>query len=233
MAHGSSKPPYGVTGAYEAFVEAFRLIGENADGPVQIPSKGVPACFRPLGGGQAEFKLPLWLKGWPHKKLGGEGRLHVVIQAMEVLQAPDWDLVKSTVYADYYVVSDSAAKLAQCLHYDFVAGGQPGHPLFHVQLSNEPISSGDSEDVGLDLNVEPPAPSLCGVTTRIPTADMTLVSVLYCLVADHLGAGALTEFRDKVLAIQDRLPRLSYTTLKKNIEQSSHFKSSHWFVQAS
>lgn len=230
MSNGAGRPPYEVTSAYERFVEAFRLAVENANGVVALSSSGVLNSFHAAGAANAEFRLSLWLKQCPHRRLGNK-RLDVVIRALEKLQGPSWDLIQSTVYANYFVVSNSTARLVQSLHYDFVAGGQECHPLFHVQLTDEPIDAAGVRDINLDLEVKlPDEPNMCWVTTRIPTPDMTLASVLYCMVADHLGPGIFREFESRVLSIQDKLPRLGYAALKNSVDSSLHFKSSHWFA---
>jgi hypothetical protein len=58
------------------------------------------------------------------------------------------------VYLNYFVVSSSDARLVQALHYDFVEGGQTNHPLFHVQLSNEPIPEAELRATGFDLELK-------------------------------------------------------------------------------
>jgi hypothetical protein len=169
----------------------------------------------------------MWVKGLPHRRLGNK-RLDLVIRALERFKTPSWDLIKSTVYANYLIVSDSTGRLVQSLHYDFVAGGQPCHPLFHAQLTHE-LAAVEGIEVDIELKLQD-EPNLCWVTTRIPTSDMTLASVLYCLVADHLGPGIFDEFQKRFLSIQERLPRLSYGALKDSVSKSGHFKSSHWLA---
>jgi hypothetical protein len=122
-------------------------------------------------------------------------------------------------------------QLVQSLHYDFVDGGQANHPFFHVQLTDESMPEGDLRSVGFELQLDvSEEPSQCWVDTRIPTPDMTLASVLYCLVADHL-AEIFSQFAESVDAVQDRLPTLRFEALTKSLQKSSlHFKSSHWFA---
>ena len=181
---------------------------------------------------QILLKSRFYLKGWPCRQLGRSKRLDVVVKALETFSRPLWSLTKSTVYVNYFVVSDSGARLVQALHYDFVMGGQTDHPFFHVQLSNEPISTDDLRSTGCELEL-PKQDSVneCWVTTKIPTPDMTLASVIYCLVADHLGANSFARFAETVDSIQKRLPPPSFDSIRKSIEESSmHFKSSHWFA---
>jgi hypothetical protein len=134
---------------------------------------------------------------------------------------------------NYFVVSDSNARLAQSLHFDFVEGGQTDHPMFHVQLTAEQIPTDELRMTGFDLEVELPGQANeCWVTTRIPTPDMTLASVLYCMVADHLGTHFFKDFAERVNSLQERLPRPSFDALlKKSFQKSpTHLKGSHWFA---
>jgi hypothetical protein len=227
MSAKTVKAPNDLGSAYESCVRAFQQAVEDANGDAILPARPVLNSFESTGATTAEFRLSMWLKNWPHRKLGNK-RLDIVIRALERFQVPSWDLTQSTVYANYFVVSEAKAHLVQSLHYDFVAGGQTCHPLFHVQLTHELI---DLEGIEVDIELKlQDDPSLCWVTTRIPTSDMTLASVLYCLVADHLSEGIFREFEKHFLSIQERLPRLSYGPLKDSVSNSEHFKSSHWFA---
>ena len=158
--------------------------------------------------------------------------MDIVVKALETFNKPSWLLTKSSVYLNYFVVSDSAADLVQSMHYDFVDGGQADHPFFHLQLTDELIPESDLRSTGFDLEIRLlKQPNECWVTTRIPTPDMTLASVLYCVVADHLGAVSFKQFAENVHSIQDRLPPPSFEALKKSLQKTSvHFKSCHWFA---
>jgi hypothetical protein len=229
--------PSEIVSAYEGFLEAFREAVENADGKVSFPDKPLPSCFIDSGNSTTvAFKRCLHLENWPSRHLSRGKRLDVVILACEEITRGTWSLKRSTVYLNYFVISNSKARLVQSLHYDFLEGGQTDHPLFHVQLTNEPIAKQDRLTVGFDLELEPLEQSNeCRLTTRIPTPDMTLASVLYCLVADHWADSKRTKifipFAKQVRSIQDRLPTLRFDTLKKSLQSSTkHFKSSHWFA---
>lgn len=223
--------PNSIGSAYEDFLEAFRMAAEDADRTVKFPDKPVRACFSQLGE-TCEFDRCLYLQGWPSRRLAKDKRLDIVIRVLETFKQPGWLLTKSTVYLNYLVVSNSKAVLAQSLHYDFVEGGQTNHPFFHVQLDNEPIPEVELRSTGFDLELDLPNPlNECWVTTRIPTPDMTMASVLYCLVADHLGDDIFKQFAESVHSVQDRFPLLSFDLVKNSLQKSDgHFKSSHWFA---
>jgi len=223
-------PPNNVRSAYEEFLEAFRTTVEAANHELSQPLRPLKSSFVDAGdSSRAAFMWSFYLKGWPCKRLPRTKRLDVVVKALETFTRPSWALSKSTVYVNYFVVSDSDAKLVQSLHYDFVEGGQDDHPFFHVQLSDELIPEDDLRSTGFELSV-PSSANECWVTTRIPTPDMTLASVIYCLVADHLGAINFSEFAQNVESIQNRLPAPSFETIRKSLDRTTaHFKSSHWF----
>ena len=111
-------------------------------------------------------------------------------------------------------------------------GGSGVYFFSSVQWPHEPIPEDELRSTGFDLQLKLQEPSSeCWVTTRIPTSDMTLASVLYCLVADHLGAAFFGQFAERVHSIQERLPPPGFDALKDSIQKSlAHFKSSHWFA---
>jgi hypothetical protein len=224
--------PHWLWGTYEAFLDnEFRTAAEEAGKDVKF-DRPIASCFSRLSKEKTEFKRCLYLKGWPCKNLGPSKRLDIIVKILETFTTSEWSLVKSTVYLNYLVVSNSIAHLAQSLHYDFVAGGQLDHPLFHVQLTLEPIQESDLLNEGFYDKLKLPRGRECWVTTRIPTPDMTFPSVLYCLVADHLGAGIFKKFSENVDSmLKDRLPAPNCDRLQASLRKStSHFKSSHWFA---
>jgi hypothetical protein len=143
-----------------------------------------------------------------------------------------WILQKSTVRLNYIVVVNDVGKLAQALHFDFDENGQADHPFFHAQLTDEPISAEECLTGHLDFELQSSADrNDCHLTVRIPTCDMTLHSVLYCLAADHFGGPIFSQFAKKVDAMHDRLPPLRFDALRESVATSpKHLKSIHWFA---
>jgi hypothetical protein len=226
--------PNKIRSAYEDFLEFFRIAVEDNAGWVFSPDRPLGSCFTDSGQASVEFKRCLYAKNLPCKYLGGSKRLDVVIFGLEELEKDDpWRVKKSTVYLNYFIVSDGKAQLVQALHFDFDEEMQANHALFHLQLSNDLIPDEDRRSAHFDLELQPPGQANeCRVTTRIPTPDMTLTSVLYCLAADHLRSDIFGQFAERVGPIQDRLPPLHFDALKSSVEKSSlHFKSSHWFAR--
>jgi len=225
--------PNQVRSAYDDFLNFFQIAVEDNDGQVFFPDAPLHSSFTDSGRASVEFKRCLYIKNLRCLRLGAGKRLDVVIVGMEELVKNDpWRVKRSTVYLNYFVVSDDAAQMVQSLHFDFDEKGQPDHAFFHVQLSDQLISEGDRLSAHFDLPLQAIAQSNeCWVTTRIPTPDMTLTSVLYCLAADHLRSDIFGQFADKVDPIQGRLPPLRFDALKGSVEKSLlHFKSFHWFA---
>jgi hypothetical protein len=225
--------------AYETVLESFRTAVEEAGRQVFFPDRPVASSFTGSGQATVEFKRCLYLRDLPSRQLSGSKRLDVVIMASEELQKGTgeherelWTLRKSKVQLNYIVVGDGIGKLAQALRFDFDQAGQPDHPFFHVQLNDELIAAGECLTGHVDFEVQIPSErSECCVTTRIPTCDMTLASVLYCVAADHLGGPIFKQFAQKVISLEDRLPPLRFDALKNSIATSPlHFKSVHWFA---
>lgn len=226
--------PNPISSAYDDFLGKFREAAEDSACTVALPNRPIRNSFFPLGDGSgASFVTSLYIKKLPSRRLAGKKRLDVAVRALETLKKPDWSITKSTVYLNYFVVSEDAVQLVQSMHYDFVKGGQNGHPMFHLQLDTDTIPANDLHELGMDTEKLklPNAENECWVTTRIPTSDMTLPSVLYCLAGDHLPEPIFSQFAQKTRTIQDRFPRLEFEALKKSIAAvPPHFKSSHWFA---
>ena len=231
--------PNKVRAAYEDILYSFQTAVEQLSGQVFFPDRPVASCFTRSGNTTVEFKRCLYLKGLPSRRLSGSKRLDLVIMVLEELErvtgehdSDEWTLRKSTVQLNYFVVANGIGKLAQSLHFDFDQAGQADHPFFHVQLTDDQIVADECMTEHKDFEIQAPSePSECYVTTRIPTCDMTLASVLYCVAADHLRGAIFTQFAQKVDVIQNALPSLRFDALKTSVGRSPlHFKSAHWFA---
>lgn len=228
--------PNTIRGAYETFFEAFRKAGNMDNVSVSFSTLPLPDCFTDSGSkATVEFNRCVYLKDLRCQRLPGSKRLHVVIRVREeiIKVNGEWLLAHSTVYLNYFVVSNSTALLAQSLHYDFKDGGQPNHPFFHVELTDELIPVEHIRSTGFDLELKLPEQQVeCWVTTRIPTPDMSFTSVLYSLAADHLQPHIFKQFAEDVESIiQKQIPRPAFDQLRESLKMNSlHFKSPHWFA---
>jgi hypothetical protein len=228
--------PNQVRGAYQDFLNFFQIAIENNNGFMFTPDPPLASWFVDSGTGSVVFKGCFYLRNLRCRRLRGGKRLDVVAVGLEELQRSEpWRVKKSTVYLNYFTVAEAKAQLVQSLHFDFDEKGQADHPFFHVQLNHELIPDVDRLSAKFDLELHPSADQAfdCAVTTRIPTPDMTLTSVLYCLAADHLRGDTFQEFAERVEPIQDRLPVLSFDALRASVAKApAHFKSTHWFAHA-
>jgi hypothetical protein len=233
-------PPNALRSAYEDFRAAFESAAEDANRAVYFSTVPIGDCFTDSGAAIADFTYFVYLKDWPCRKLARAKQLDVIVKVREQFRraGPQWHLTKSTVYVNYLVVADGRRILTQALHYDFDAAGQPAHPFFHVQLTEDPIPQHELASAGINVDFEVRNPAgECFVATRIPTSDMTFASVLYCLMADHMGAGTapgpgiFASFAKNVKSIEARLPQLSFDALRNSLRGSfDSFKSAHWFA---
>lgn len=233
MAEQTVTVPNEVGSAYEDFLQSFRAVVEDSNLNLAPDVRPIRSSFLAAGGDtEAVFTWRVYLKAWPCRRLAGNKRLDVVVKAMETFSRDSWKIIKSTVYVNYIVVNAGSARLVQALHYDFVEPAQKDHPFFHVHLNDEPIPPDDLRASGFEMELtEAEQPNECWVATRIPTPEMTLASVLYCLVADHLGDSRFGQFSHKIRSIEDRLPPPAFDSIKKSLDRfPGHFKSSHWFA---
>ena len=226
--------PNQIRGAYQNFLEFFRIAVEDNNGIMFTPDSPLASWFASSATETVGFKGCIYLKNLQCRRLKAGKRLDVVVVGLEELvkNAP-WRIKKSTVYLNYFTVLGTKAQLVQSLHFDFDENGQAEHPFFHVQLTHELISDADRQSAkfDLELNPSPDQAGECAVTTRIPTPDMTLTSVLYCLAADHLRSDVFQKFAERVRSIHDRLPLLRFEALRESVMKSpEHFKSPHWFT---
>jgi len=233
MAQQTITVPNDVGSAYEDFLQSFRTVVEDSNLSLAPDVRPIRSSFFNAGGGaEAVFSWQLYLKGWPCRRLAASKRLDIVVKAIETFARDSWKITKSTVYVNYIVVDGGSARLVQALHYDFTEPAQRDHPFFHVQLSDEAIPHEDLRASGFELQLaDAQEPNECWVTTRIPTPEMTLASVLYSLVADHLGDSRFGQFSRTVQSIEDRLPPPAFDSIKTSLSRyPRHFKSSHWFA---
>jgi hypothetical protein len=228
--------PNQIRGAYQDFLHFFQIAIEDNNGFMFTPDPPLASWFLDSGTGTVLFKGCFYLKNLQSRRLKGGQRLDLVGVGLEELERNDpWRVKKSTVYLNYFTVTGDEARLAQSLHFDFDDKAQGGHPFFHLQLTDELIPDADRQSARFNLQVHasPEQQNECSVTTRIPTPDMTLTSVLYCLAADHLRADTFQKFAEQVEPIQNRLPVLRFEALKASVAKSpAHFKSCHWFAHA-
>jgi hypothetical protein len=156
----------------------------------------------------------------------------ILINVQETILLPTLVLTQSTVRVNYFEIKGHAAKMVECIHYDYVHPPQDDqHPVFHAQFDDKPITPDGGLRGSFNYTVEFKG-FRCFKSARIPTADMTFSSVLLSLAADHLGGSFFQSFKEKVLSLQDRLPHPDIEDLRRSLgSRCTHLKSSHWFAR--
>jgi hypothetical protein len=116
------------------------------------------------------------------------GELEILIHPREQIRfSSPWDIKRSTIELAYVVYDLNANKsdLLLAMHFDYGVSdsGEPDekHPIFHAQFTHKPIQL---EGLLLSKNVD--VSRMKGVPeVRLPTAHMTLPSVLLSVAADQ------------------------------------------------
>lgn len=227
--------PGRVYDAYDRLLQKFREAAENASvGTVRFrPS--IHACFA-SSRGESEFDCYLYLKDWRWRPRVGQGGdiVSIVVRAREVIRHAPLEILKSNVGVSYFKVENECAKLLQTIHFDFAEpkDDKDNHPVFHAQLTGKAIAIPESQakEIRFDCQVDQTQVP-CYRDARIPTSDMTLSSVLLCLVADHMLAHFVQQYMKALKQIENNLPVPRCDALRGSLaEGSHHVRSWHWFA---
>lgn len=135
------------------------------------------------------LKEPIHLIEWPQNATSKK-KVHILIEGIEKIAMPSKQIIHSTVKVNYFEVIGPPVKMQmtplESIHYDYEEPPRTAHPLFHAQLSNDLIDGVQKRAESLrNYNFDKSALTgrLRGI--RIPTAHMSIVSVLVGLIADH------------------------------------------------
>jgi hypothetical protein len=218
-------------GAYERLLEATARTASDADaGSVRRPSSLV-SRFR-TEQGKIIFECCVVLENWKWRASKTVEHVTIVIHAKESLINGGQTLEKSVVKVSYFEPQNDAARWLHTVHFDF----EPQlrcHPTFHAQLTREIVvpSAEDRRELNCRVNFEA-HPGRCFERARIPTSDMTLASVLLCVVADHIREELFAPFKARVLEIQREMPMPNYDpSMKASLRNDvDRLGSSHWFA---
>ncbi len=116
------------------------------------------------------------------------GELEILVHPREQIRATSpWDIKRSTVELAYvvYDMATDKSDLLLALHFDYGVGdtGEPEekHPIFHAQLTHKPVRlEGILQAKNVNVSRMKGVPDV-----RLPTAHMTLPSVLLSVAADQ------------------------------------------------
>ena len=174
-----------------------------------------------------EYKLtlrePLYLREWPYKSGSSNDAVDILVSATERININSMQVVFSNVVVSYYKLEKAQCTLLESFHYDFDVQ-QPRHPTFHVQSCDGGISNQDFQRRRGTVN--------CRIVRhenlRIPTAHMSFISVLVCIVADHLNSSQLGDLIKEIKNNAD-LPRVDSKRIP-GIVSSGDFCSYLWYA---
>lgn len=177
------------------------------------------------------FKEPIHLIDWPQTATSKK-KVNILIDGEEKIAVSSKHIIKSTVRVNYFEMISPPAKKRmtplESIHYDYEEPPMNAHPLFHAQLSNDLIDGFQNKTEFLrNYNFDKDALSgrLKGI--RIPTAHMSIVSVLVGLVADHYPK-LLPEILDATNKAS--LPKANCQTLFDKINKNDcSFASMLWY----
>lgn len=167
--------------SYVSFWNKFKIICK-ANGLI-VAASGMPFKEEPIGENKFNISLPepIYLQDWPENS-ASNCKVDIVVSGIEIVDAKTSKIVKSNVSVNYFDASKRASKVLEpkeSIHYDYEMPCEPGHPLFHAQLSASLIDSFTR------YTIDPPALKHRLKGIRIPTAHISLISVLIGLIADH------------------------------------------------
>jgi len=218
------------TRSYKDFYEIFALVVRSYG---IYPFKLQFADDR-LGRKSWELRLtePIYLPKWPIES--GVPHPSVDISVHAAFRYTEGELLhtRSSVSLTYFK-RDTHKKIAEPfenLRFDYHPDEDDiAHPILHAHIfaHNRPDSEPkllkrscliDWQSLGKRLK-----------SFRVPIPNMTLPSVLCCLVACHLGANHLKDLLDKTENTRELFPHLAISEEQKALFSHNSFAGSQWF----
>jgi hypothetical protein len=217
---------------YSEFYELFKLVVK----PYTPHPYNLEFCERKI---RREFwelclKEPIHLAEWPVRKDFPDPSVDVSVDLAAVLRYTQGEIrhTRSTVYVTYFkrYAHEQIAKALENLRFDFhPETGEVDHPLLHAHVFSDkkPISypaqltknfTIDWDSLGKRLNA-----------FRLPIPNMTLPSVLCCLVACHLGSDKLKALLDRTKKQRESFPPLDISADQFKLFSGNSFAGSQWF----
>jgi len=225
-------------GAYSNFWIKFREICLRKQAPVWPPT---PPFQLSNVKQQVHLKVNniIHLKSWPYTRVPGS-TIDILIESLEVFTQESSELIHSNVLVSYYQTkNEGGPAVLENIHYDFDKECESCHPVFHAQLTPRSVNWRKCEsftsayrDTSTLMKQEEAGRKRKKVEgLRIPTPHMNLISVLFCLTADHLGAGTLLQLRECASDNLD-LPKIKLDRLTESISADAHsYRSLHWYQE--
>lgn len=186
---------------------------------------------------------PIHLQNWPENSASKTKKIDILIKGTEYIDATTNFVVKSNVSVNYFDASKRDINILiplESIHYDYEEPCEAGHPIFHAQLSAALIKEKFDSFNRFQVKDDHMGSRLKGI--RIPTAHMSLVTVLIGLVADHSprkknGTAESAPVLEAILAgIKEKsFPLVCCSVLQSKMKDRdiSSFKSSMWYSEYS
>jgi hypothetical protein len=215
--------------AYDQLVITLREACENWGGGF-VDWAILPSGSFTAGAGtnsSVVLDLQLHLREWK----AGKEKISILVHARETIGRPGESLNKSTVHLSYFRIQGGTAKHLHSIHFDY-DGEQPRHPVFHAQvcMGEVLIPHSKAKDIAFEYPRAHTDP-VCFQRARVPTADMTLASVLLCIAADHFEDKFFLEFCSRVKSIQKKMPLPAFEKTRASLAGNpNELRSSHWFA---
>ena len=234
-----------VHGYYQGLLDKFTKCGQDSGFTIPSPVLRLRALHPPdaewyaldLVDGHLSLKTDI-APGNPNgfaEALGIElGELEILIHPREQIRIDDpWNIKRSQVEVAYlyYDLTTDKTSLLLAVHFDFSvdeATQEPpkAHPLFHATLTHNPMQlKGLLQQRKVDVARMKGVPEV-----RLPTAHMTLPSVLMSVAADNFPSVQFDAFLRGVR--ENRLyPTMVNELFKKRMDrQKNRMRSCAWYA---
>lgn len=218
---------------YADFYELFRLVVRPYD-PLYPYRLEFREGNHSQGSWPLRLKHPIHLAQWPVTKDLPVPSVDISVDVYAVVRYEQGEVqhTRSSVYVTYFkrCAHQGIARVLENLRFDFhPETGEADHPLLHAHVFSDkkPTSCPvqltktfkiDWDSLGKRLNA-----------FRLPIPNMTLPSVLCCLVACHLGADTLRVLLDKTKKERESFPPLAISTEQLELFSRNSFAGTQWF----
>ena len=227
------KPYKLFTSEYKAFYDCFRLIAHtNELHPYILEFTHIKLNDRDRTQ-KLSLTQPIYLSQWPIKAGVPQQSVDVMVDANFQFRQGDMVHTRSSVYLTYFWRNKkkNIAEPFENLRFDFHPEvDDTAHPLLHAHIfsSQRPDSEPKPlEKINYTINWEALKKPLTAL--RIPIPNMTLPSVLCCLVACHLGPDKLRELLKKSKDRRKSFPDLAISEEQRDLFSQNSFAGSQWF----
>ena len=230
---------------YNSFWDSFIL---RSNGLMVLPKHNPFICTEDKGIIKVVLSEPIHFVGLPYKSTStkSEKTIDVLINSSEEIYGETLHVERSRVHVSYFDVKnrgggnskkDELAVPIESIHYDFDIKQDKAHPLFHAQYCLNIIEKEirDKSSSFKKYNVQPESLGDDRIQhLKIPTAHMSLFSVLICICADHTASKLPDLLKVLIGAYLEisTMPKAEIKTIYDKIGKYKSFKSMHWYSES-